>query len=52
MNERTKIYTAGVCSGNQLKENKGGYGAVMFYNNFSNYNKKNLKDNILIRNSN
>ena len=29
MNERTKIYTAGVCSGNQLKENKGGYGAVI-----------------------
>ena len=29
MNERTKIYTAGVCSGNQLKENKGGYGAII-----------------------
>lgn len=30
MNNRTKIYTAGVCSGNQVKENKGGYGAIIF----------------------
>lgn len=30
MNNRTKIYTAGVCSGNQVKENKGGYGASIF----------------------
>ena len=30
MNNRIKIYTAGVCSGNQVKENKGGYGASIF----------------------
>mgnify|MGYP002137762985 CR=1 FL=1 len=30
MHNRTKIYTAGVCSGNQLKENKGGYGTIIF----------------------
>ncbi len=30
MNNRTKIYTAGVCSGNQVKENKGGYGVSIF----------------------
>lgn len=27
------IYTDGACSGNQNKENKGGYGAVMIYKN-------------------
>lgn len=30
MYNRIKIYTAGVCSGNQLKENKGGYGTIIF----------------------
>ncbi len=29
LHQNPKIYTAGVCSGNQLKENKGGYGAVI-----------------------
>ncbi len=30
MHNRTKIYTDGACSGNHLKENKGGYGAIIF----------------------
>ena len=30
MHNRIRIYTAGVCCGNQLKENRGGYGAVIF----------------------
>ena len=30
MHNRIRIYTAGVCCGNQLKENIGGYGAVIF----------------------
>ncbi len=30
MNKRIKIYTDGACSGNHLKENKGGYGAIIF----------------------
>ena len=29
MNNKVKIYTDGACPGNQLKENKGGYGAVI-----------------------
>ena len=29
MNNKVKIYTDGACSGNHLKENKGGYGAVI-----------------------
>lgn len=29
MNNRIKIYTDGACSGNHLKENKGGYGAII-----------------------
>ena len=30
MHNRIRIYTAGVCCGNKLKENRGGYGAVIF----------------------
>ena len=30
MNKRIEIYTDGACSGNQLSENKGGYGAIIF----------------------
>lgn len=30
MNKRVKIYTDGACSGNHLKFNKGGYGAVIY----------------------
>ena len=30
MHNRTKIYTDGACAGNQLQENRGGYGAVIF----------------------
>ena len=30
MNNRIKIYTDGACAGNQLQENKGGYGAIIF----------------------
>jgi ribonuclease HI len=30
MNKRIEIYTDGACSGNHLKENKGGYGAIIF----------------------
>ena len=29
MNNKVKIYTDGACPGNHLKENKGGYGAVI-----------------------
>ncbi len=31
--DKVIIYTDGACSGNQNKENKGGYGAVMIYKN-------------------
>lgn len=30
MNNRIKIYTDGACAGNQLQENRGGYGAIIF----------------------
>ena len=30
MNNRIKVYTDGACQNNQLAENKGGYGAVIF----------------------
>ena len=30
MHNRIKVYTDGACSGNHLKENKGGYGAIIF----------------------
>ncbi len=30
MNNRVKIYADGACSGNQLSENKGGYGTIIF----------------------
>ena len=30
MNNRIKIYTDGACSFNHLRENKGGYGAIIF----------------------
>mgnify|MGYP002130503642 FL=1 len=30
MHNRIKIYTDGACAGNQLQENRGGYGAVIF----------------------
>lgn len=29
MNNRVKVYTDGACSNNQLKENRGGYGAII-----------------------
>ena len=30
MNSRIKVYTDGACSGNQSKENRGGYAAIIF----------------------
>ncbi|MCK5004753.1 MAG: ribonuclease HI, partial [Candidatus Aminicenantes bacterium] len=31
MNRLVEIYTDGACSGNQFKDNLGGWGAVLFY---------------------
>lgn len=31
---KVNIYTDGACSGNQLKTNKGGWGAVLEYGDF------------------
>lgn len=30
MYNRIEVYTDGACSGNHLKENKGGYAAIIF----------------------
>lgn len=37
---KVNIYTDGACSGNQLKTNKGGWGAVLEYGDF----QKNYRD--------